>query len=318
MKYSVISSFLSKTKDRFHEYNEQLTLEKKFQKASEIEGIGAMECVFPYEVNDPKETLALMKKYNLDISAVNVNVKVEPEFRMGGLTSKDPKIRERAVQFIKDGKDFAADIGVNKITICPLGDGYEFSFQANYKDNWNRLITTFKEAGNYRPEITMFIEYKPSETRGKCFLDNASKTALLIKEIGLKNIGVTIDEGHSLYGKNNPAEELSLLDSLDIPYYIHINDNDALWDWDYFCSSKHPIEHLEFLYYIKKFGYKDWITSDTSPTRWNIKKVFEANTKISKDFEQILDKMEEDGFEEILKSDEYMDIWEFVRVHLFK
>ena len=35
----------------------------------------------------------LVEKYSLGISAVNVNVKAEPEFRNGGLTSTAPEIR---------------------------------------------------------------------------------------------------------------------------------------------------------------------------------------------------------------------------------
>ena len=111
MKYAVISSFLGKTKDRFHEYNKALELEEKFRFASEIPDMSGLECVYPYEVNKPEEVRALMAKYKLGISAVNVNVKAEPEFRNGGLTSHDKAVRDKAVRFIKEAKDFAKAIG---------------------------------------------------------------------------------------------------------------------------------------------------------------------------------------------------------------
>jgi xylose isomerase len=317
MKFSVISSFLGKTKDRFHEYNTVLDLEGKFKLASEIENVSALECVFPYEVNSVEETKRLMKTYGLGISAVNVNIKAEPEFRMGGITSPDPAVREKAVRFIKEGKDFAKAIGADKITVCPLGDGYEFSFQADYAESWNRMRDAFKEAGSYLPEIPMFIEFKPSETRGKCFLHDTATTILLIKEMGIGGVGVTIDIGHALYGGFNPAEELSLLESCKIPYYVHINDNDGKWDWDYFCGSKHFVEYLEFIHYLRKFGYDDYLTSDTSPTRWDIRKVFETNNRITARMDRLLDEMYRDGFEEVLKSSEYMDVWAFIEDHLF-
>jgi len=317
MKFSVISSFLGASTDRFNQYNESKTLAQKFELASKIKGIEALECVFPYEVNDVEETKALMTKYNLGISAINVNVKKEREFVNGGLTSSDPEVRAKAVQFIKDGKDFAEAVGADKVTVCPLGDGYEFAFQADYEESWKYLRETFSAAAEYKPNITLFIEFKPSEIRGTCFLNNASKTALLIKEIDKPGLGVTLDYGHATYGNTNPAEELSLLQSVKIPYYVHINDNDALWDWDYFCGSKHPIENLEFVYYLKKFGYDDYLTSDTSPTRWDIVKVFEENNRFTSKMDKIVDKMEKDGFEEVKKSKEYMDIWKFIEEHLF-
>jgi len=131
-KHSVITSFLSRTKDRFHEYNEEKTLEEKFQMISELEGIEAAEVVFPYEVSSVDELNHLKDRYNVGLSAVNVNVKAEPEFRNGGLTSPVKSIREKAVQFIKDAKDFAQQVGADKVTCCPLADGYEFNFQTDY------------------------------------------------------------------------------------------------------------------------------------------------------------------------------------------
>jgi len=91
-----------------------------------------VEIVYPYEVNDPIETREALNKHKLNIAAINVNVKAEPEFRNGGLTSHNKEVRNKAVRFIKDAKDFAGAVGANKVTCCPLGDGYEFAFQNDY------------------------------------------------------------------------------------------------------------------------------------------------------------------------------------------
>ena len=128
---------------------------------------------------------------------MNVNVKAEPEFLNGGLTSTKKAVREKAVRFIKESKDFAAAVGADKVTCCPLGDGFEFAFQCDYRKMWTHLVDAFGECGSYREEIPLFIEYKPSETRGKCFVDSAAKTLCLLHDIGLKNMGVTVDFGHS-------------------------------------------------------------------------------------------------------------------------
>jgi len=317
IRYAVISSFLSKTKDRFHEYNQTLDLEQKFKMASEIPAMQGLECVYPYEVNAADEVKALMKKYKLGISAVNVNVKAEPEFRNGGLTSPIKSVRDKAVRFVKEAKDFAAAIGADKVTCCPLGDGYEFNFQTDYSKNWEYLKETFGEAARHRPEIKLFIEYKPSETRGTCFLNNAAKTILLINQIGAPGLGVTLDFGHSMYGGNNPAEELALLHDSKLPYYIHINDNDAKWDWDYFAGSKHILAYAEFLYYLRKFGYDDYLTSDTSPTRFDIKGMFEANNRLTAKLLKVIEAMEKKGLGALIEAGEYMAIWKFLEENLF-
>jgi len=316
-KLAIITSFLSRTKDRFHEYNEPLNLDEKFQLLSTIEGYTGVEIVYPYEVNEVDETKAALKKYNLEVSAVNVNVKAEPEFRNGGLTSLDQSAREKAVQFIKNAKDFAADIDADKVTCCPLGDGYEFAFQNDYATAWKHLIETFSEAGDYRQEIPLYIEYKPSETRGRCFVDSAAKTLCLLNDIKIPAMGVTLDFGHSMYGSENPAEAVSLLEASPFKYYIHINDNDGKWDWDYFCGTKHYLDYVEFLYYLKKYNYNDYFTSDTSPTRWDIKGTFEANSRMTIKIWQMFDRIDTGRLESLMIQGDYIETWKFIEQNIF-
>ena len=317
LKMGIITGFLSQTKDRFHQYNKPLDLDQKFKLMTQIEGYDGVEIVYPYEVNDPGTTREILNKHHLNVAAVNVNVKAEPEFRNGGLTSHDRVVRDKAVRFIKEAKDFAAAVGADKVTCCPLGDGYEFSFQYDYATTWKYLIETFGEAGNYNTEIPLFIEYKPSETRGRCFVDNAAKALCLLNDIQCKDMGVTLDFGHSMYGNENPAEALSLLEQSPYRYYIHINDNDGKWDWDYFCGTKHFLEYVEFLYYLKKYGYNDYLTSDTSPTRWDIKGTFEANSRMSNKIWKLFDQIDMDEFQGLIAASDYLKTWKFIEANIF-
>ncbi|MBT8372611.1 MAG: sugar phosphate isomerase/epimerase [Deltaproteobacteria bacterium] len=317
LKMGIITGFLSKTKDRFHEYNEPLELEGKLKLMTQIEGYDGVELVYPYEVKDPKATKALLRKYNLNIAAVNVNVKAEPEFINGGLTSHDKDVRAKAVRFIKEAKDFAAAAGSDKVTCCPLGDGYEFSFQYDYALAWRYLVEAFGEAGGYKPEIPLYIEYKPSETRGRCFVDSAAKTLCLLNDIQNENIGVTLDFGHSMYGNENPAEALVMLAESPYKYYIHVNDNDGKWDWDYFCGTKHFLEYVEFLYFLKKYGYNDYLTSDTSPTRWDIRGTFEANSRMTNNIWQRLDEIDTAELDRLMQHSDYLKMWRFIEENFF-
>jgi xylose isomerase len=317
LKMAIITGFLSKTKDRFHEYNKPLGLDQKFELMTKIEGYDGVEIVYPYEVSDPVKTKEILNEYGLNIAAINVNVKAELEFRNGGLTSHDKEVRAKAVRFIKEAKDFAADVGADKVTCCPLGDGYEFAFQYDYARTWKYLVETIGEAGNYKTQIPLFIEYKPSETRGRCFVDTAAKTLCLLNDIQCNDMGVTLDFGHSMYGNENPAEALVLLAESPYKYYIHINDNDAKWDWDYFCGTKHFLEYVEFLYYLKKYGYEDYLTSDTSPTRWDIKGTFEANSRISNKIWNLLDQVASSELAQLMTQSDYLKTWQFIEKNIF-
>ena len=316
LKFAIITAFLGQTKDRFHEYNKPLTVEEKFKMMTEISGYSGVEIIYPYEVQEAAATRELLKKYNLGVAAVNVNVKAEPEFRSGGLTCLKPEVRERAVQFIKNAKDFAAEVGADKVTCCPLGDGYEFSFQYDYATAWKNLIETFSAAGDYRRDIPLFIEYKPSETRGRCFIDNAAKTLCLLNDIAIAEMGVTLDFGHSIYGNETPAEAVALLEASRFKYYVHINDNDGRWDWDYFCGTKHFVDYVEFLYYLKKYGYNDYFTSDTSPTRWDIRGTFEVNSRLTTKIWQRLDEVDTSRLDGLMNDGDYIETWKFIEQNL--
>jgi len=100
-------------------------------------------------------------------------------------------------------------------------------------------------------------------------------------------------------------------------YYIHINDNDGKWDWDYFCGTKHFLEYVEFLYYLKKYGYNDYLTSDTSPTRWDIRGTFEANCRISNKIWKRLDQLDTAEFERLIRGDDYLKTWQFIETNIF-
>ena len=317
LKMGIITGFLGRTKDRFHEYNEPLDLEAKFKLMNCIHGIDGVEIVYPYEVSDAEAVKAQLQQYDLQVAAVNVNVKAEPEFVSGGLTSDNRVIRDKAVQFIKDSKDFAAAVGADKVTCCPLGDGFEFSFQYDYAKCWKYLVETFGEAGAHRPEIPLFVEYKPSETRGRCFLDNAAKTLCLLNDIGNENMGVTIDFGHSIYGNEHPAEAVAMVAESPYKLYVHINDNDGRWDWDYFCGTKHFLEYVEFLYYLKRYGYNGYLTSDTSPTRWDIRGTFEANSRMTNRIWQLLDQVDNGQLAKLMAGGDYLETWKFIESNIF-
>lgn len=317
VKNALITSFVSKTRDRFHEYNEDRSLEQRLEIVSEIEGIDGVEVVFPYEANDVEELKSLISRYHLKIAAINVNVKAEPEFRNGGVTSTDRAIRAKAVRFIGDAKDFAAAVGADKVTCCPLGDGYEFNFQCNYAQAWKHLVESFGEAAGHAPEIPLFIEYKPSETRGKCFVDSAAKTLCLLNDIGIDGLGATIDFGHSIYGNENPAEAVSLIAESRFPYYIHINDNDGRWDWDYMVGTRHFLDYVEFLYYLQAYAYDDYLTSDTSPTRWDIKGTFEANARMTNKLWCLLSKLDRKEIDALVSGGDYLKTWKFIEREIF-
>ncbi len=318
MKQAIITAFFGKLRDRFCEYQEPLTIEQKLEAMGRIPGVAGAEVVYPYEVEPaPERMLEHLRRFKLEVSAVNVNVKGDPEFVHGSLSSPDAHIRAKAVEFIKGAKDYAAAIGADKVTCCPLSDGYDYSFHTHYIKAWERMVEVVREAALHRPEIPLFMEYKPSETRVHCLLDSGAKAILLADAVGTGNVGVTIDIGHSIYGGETPAEALAHVAMSGHPYYVHINDNNGKWDWDLMAGTCNLWLYVEFLFYLKELGYDGWITSDTSPVRQDPIETFAFNVRFTNRIWNWLDTIDRDMVRGCLERHEFLPILKILESALF-
>jgi len=220
IKQAIITGFLGKLKDRFCDYHEARTPEEKIAAVAQVPGAAGIEIVYPYECEDLGGVKKALKKHKLGVAAVNVNIKAEADFGRGSASVNSKKLRAKAVQFLCEGMDAAARLGADKVTCCPLSDGYDYLFEVDYQRAWKNMVGTFKEAARHRQDIRLSLEYKGSETRVNCYLDTAAKTICLIQDVDEPNLGVTIDVGHALYAGETVAESVCLAESKGIPYYI--------------------------------------------------------------------------------------------------
>jgi xylose isomerase len=266
-KYSVILGFLGKLKDRFSFYGEERDLASRFEIASQIDGIQGLELIYPFDFNDVGETKKLLAKFGLECSAVNVNIKADPKFHLGALTSKDEGIRKEAVQYLKTGIDISANLGTNMITCCPLSDGFDYAFETDYLKSWEWFIDGIGEAASHREDVRICLEYKQSEPRHKVIIPNAGTTLSACLQVGLSNVGVTMDMGHALLAGEGTAWAAALLAQAGKLFLVHVNDNYRNWDWDMIPGSINVWDMVELMFYLEEFGYKGWMTSDVAPFR---------------------------------------------------
>ncbi len=133
----------------------------------------------------------------------------------------------------------------------------------------------------------------------------------------MAGVGVTLDFGHSVYAGENPAYAASMILDSGTPLYVHINDNDGKWDWDYFCGTKHYLEYAEFLWYLRRSGYDGWFTSDTSPTRWDIRRTFGVNSRLTQRLWDLVGKLDGEGLGGLVGAPDYHDTWRFIEDRLF-
>lgn len=318
MKQGIIMAFLSRTQDRFSEYQKTISTREKLEMVSKIDGFDGVEMVFPYESSSVEETVSLMKEYNLNFAAINVNVKKEAEWVAGALSRPKKEIRDRAVIMIRKAKDFARAVGAPHVTCCPLSDGYDLLFQINYADSWKFMIETIGEASDYLPEIPLFIEPKYSETRVHCQLDTTAKALLLLKEVGNPHTGITLDIGHSLQSSENPAQSLVTVYESGFDAYIHTNDNDTKADWDLPGASRHFLHYVELMFWAQRYNYNKYFTTDASPRIFNITEFFNRHSEITQAAYNLAQSLDHQQITEMMKNEDFNGLMKMVNRDIYR
>ncbi len=310
--YSVILAFMGQMQDRFATYYTPRDLTDKLALSAGIEGVQGVEAIYPsdFQGMTPGTYRQLLDKNGLTVSSVNVNVKSEPKFHYGALTSRDPGIRAEAVQYLKAGMDWAADLGVNLVTVCPLSDGHDYPFEIDYGHAWRWLVACIGEAAAHRPEVRLSVEYKQSEPRARVIVPNAGVVLHLCEQIGLDNVGLTVDLGHSLYAAETPAQVLSLVAQAERLFLVHINDNYRNWDWDLMPATVNYWDWLECFLVLDEIGYDGWLVSDIFPSRTDPVKTLSACYRTILYAERLLDRFGRERLREMVRQGDVIQVFD--------
>lgn len=274
-KYAVITGFMGKIQDRFATYGTTRNFEEMVQTASTIKGCSGLEVVYPQQVQDPVKAKKILAEAGMGVAALNVNVKGEPKWLYGSISSPDEKVRREAVEYMKTGLDYASVLGCNKVTIAFLNDGSDYPFELDFERAFNDAVACVREAAGYRRDVKLSLEYKPSEPRVHGLLNNAGKMAFFCEKVGLDNVGVTLDTGHALQALEVLGDSAAFLATTKRLFHVHVNDNYRNWDWDMVPGTVNFWEFIEFCVYLNKFQYNEWITADVFPQRHDAVRIME-------------------------------------------
>lgn len=317
-EYSIILAFMGQLKDRFSFYQKERTVKEKFALVSQVEGVSGVEMVYPNELSDVAQVKDLLQQYNLRLTAVNVNLKGDPRWHQGALTSRDKATRQEAVQWLKQGMDIAAELGSFLVTVCPLADGYDYPFEIDYVRAWRDFLKCLRAAADHRDDVRLSLEYKQSEPRARVILNSASGSLYALSQIDRPNVGVTLDMGHALYAGESCAEAVALLADAGKLFLVHGNDNYRNWDWDLIPGSVNLWDLIESTYYLRKMGYNGVITFDVFPARLDPVKTMEASLRMYRLSESLIDQIGMDTLAHSIESGDVLQTMALFQSYLEK
>ena len=233
----------------------------------QVEGLDGLELVGNWHVNDANihDVAKMFKDRGLKICMLVPDLWTQAKWGKGSLAAPDAATRQAGVDEVRKVMDWAAELGCRYVDVWPGQDGYDYSFQADYIEAWKWLRDGLALCADHNPKVRVLVEYKLKEPRTHCFVNSAAKVVLLLQ--GLDQVGVLLDTGHSMAAGENIAEAAALLASFGKLDYVHLNDNYRSWDDDMMVGSVHLVESLELVYWLKRVGYKGWLTLDIFPYR---------------------------------------------------
>ena len=217
----------------------------------------------------------------------------DAKFKLGAFTNPEKEIRKKAIEETKRGIDVLSELNGDLLTLWMGQDGFDYSFQADYRQLWDWTIDALREITSYNPKIKIALEYKPNEPRSFSLMPDVSTTLMAIKEVGKKNIGVVLDFAHVLYADEMPAYSANLIGRYSEILGVHLNDGYGKWDNGLMIGSVHPIQIIELLVELKKLNYKRAIYFDTFPDHSGLDPIKESSTNIKtfKKLNKIADKL---------------------------
>ncbi len=272
-RYKIGSGFapLSPCAERFvvSGYRDPMPLDEQVRTAARVDGLRGIGLDYPYQFNDGdiSRVAGLLTESGFELCTLEIGLYPDRKWKLGTFTAPDPGIRREAIEMSKRGLDVAAELGAHDVLLWPGQDGFDYPFQVDYAECWKLLIDGMGELASHRPDVRVSIEYKPKEPRANIFIRNAGTLLYLISEVGLPNVGATIDYGHSLVAGESPAEAAVLLARAGKLFQVHVNDNYRDWDHDLLVGTVSFWETLEFFYWLAKSGYDGWYVMDVYPYR---------------------------------------------------
>lgn len=253
--------------------------------ASKVKGLNALEVNYPehFTSNTVSELESALQESKLKVTGIQLRWPA-PKFSNGGFSNPDKSIRQDAIKLVFEAINIAKQLKTDHVLLWPAHDGYEYPLQMNYVESWAWFKEAMQEIADFDPTIRVSIEYKPAEPRGRTLLNTTGAVMKMISDVGRPNVGATLDFGHLLMARENPAQSVALCLSENKLFGLQLNDSHGLADDGLIVGSIHVTETIELTYYLAKYGYKGTYYFDTDPVREDPIQECEMNIERMKHF----------------------------------
>jgi xylose isomerase len=274
-------------------YGPPVSTLQAIDRAGMVGGMKVLDINWPFAEPDltVQQVGEALKRNGLRAGAVSPAV-FNGEFGQGAFTSPDPAVRRKTIDIGKRCAEIAHEWGADYVKYWPGQDGYDYPFQADYQELWDLSLTGIQEVAAAFPDMQFGIEYKLKEPRTHMVFSSAARTLVGIQEIGLPNVGVVYDLGHSLVARETPADVVQLLHRHGRLYGVELNDNWREWDDDMTVGSVHLLETLEFFYALRRINWQGSLLLDQFPYREDPVEAARLSFSVIRALDRLVDRLD--------------------------
>src|SRR6266540_4275971 len=237
-------------------------------RAAEVGDIKVLDINYPFAGDDVtvEQVRETLQRTGLRAQAITPHLYMR-EFKMGSFTNPNAAVRRKAVDLCKQGIEVAQKLGAKYLKFWPGQDGFDYPFQVDYAHIWDYQVSGVRAVAEPAPEMQFAIEYKPKAPRAHMLFGTAARTLLAIEDMGVANVGIVLDLGHSFFAKETPADILQLVSRRGKLVSVEVNDNWREWDDDMAVGAVHLVETLEFFYGLRQINWQGPVLLDQFPFR---------------------------------------------------
>jgi xylose isomerase len=263
------------------------------ERAATVGEIKVLDINYPFAGEDVtvEQVRETLQRTGLRAQAITPHLYMR-EFQMGSFTNPDPTVRRKAVDLGKQAIEVARALDAKYVKFWPGQDGFDYPFQADYKRLWDYSVEGIRAVAQTAPDMQFAIEYKEKEPRSHMFFSSAARTLLAIEDMGVENVGIVLDLGHSFFAKETPADVLQLVSRRGKLVSVELNDNWREWDDDMAVGSVHLIETLEFLYALRQINWQGPLLLDQFPFREDAIRAAQASIRTIHALDNLLDRLD--------------------------
>jgi xylose isomerase len=223
--------------------------------------VDGLEYHYPGEVNEDTVDAIKAALGPMDLYCIAAGLHVDPTYKFGAFINPDPALRRQGINILKRGVDLAATLGAHFI-IWPGAEGYNYNFQRDYIQTWDRFVEGVGEVVAHAAEkgVTVFLEHKNSEPAMNILMRNISATMYTIdrvRRLGVdtSRLQVNMDWQHLIMNGENLAEYAALLHSEGKLGHQHGNSGWGTFDDDNMVGASFFMQTLELAMTLQDLDY---------------------------------------------------------------